>query len=557
MKKPILILSLLLSAVLLMHAAQKRNRDSELSRRLTTFNAMVRELQENYVDTLPLQRTFEAATEAFLSQIDPYTEYYPASEREAFKTMTTGRYGGVGSYIMMRPDSSVYFSGPYEGSPAVKAGIRTGDRILRVDTVDVSRAGSERVSTLLKGEPGTKVQVQIARPYAGPDSLLTFTLQREKLSLPSVPYAGMADPEIGYIKLTSYMEDSPREVSEALESLMKNPKLKGLVLDLRGNGGGLVESAVDIVGLFVPKGTEVLRMKGRTAASQRIYRTTHKPIAPDLPLVVLIDGASASASEITAGALQDLDRALLIGTRSFGKGLVQSTRPMPYDGLLKVTTAKYYIPSGRLIQALDYSHRNPDGSVAAVPDSLARSFLTKGGRTVKDGGGLKPDIEVKWDTPVPLTVALMRENAIFDFGTRYAASHDSIPSPEAFEVTDDIYAQFKQSIDPQTLKYDTRSEKLLSDLRSAAEKEGYMKDTLTLQTLEALKPLLAHDLERDLDIHRPQISQYIAYDLLGRYYFNRGEIIYELLHDDEAMEQALPLLHDRARYKSLLSPQKK
>lgn len=557
MKKPILILSLLLSAVLLMHAAQKRNRDSELSRRLTTFNAMVRELQENYVDTLPLQRTFEAATEAFLSQIDPYTEYYPASEREAFKTMTTGRYGGVGSYIMMRPDSSVYFSGPYEDSPAVKAGIRTGDRILRIDTIDVSRAGSERVSTLLKGEPGTKVQVQIARPFAGPDSLLTFTLKREKLSLPSVPYSGMADPEIGYIKLTSYMEDSPREVREALETLMKNPKLKGLVLDLRGNGGGLVESAIDIVGLFVPKGTEVLRMKGRTAASQRIYRTTHKPIAPDLPLVVLIDGASASASEITAGALQDLDRALLIGTRSFGKGLVQSTRPMPYDGLLKVTTAKYYIPSGRLIQALDYSHRNPDGSVAAVPDSLARSFLTRAGRTVKDGGGLKPDIEVKWDTPVPLTVALMRENAIFDFGTRYAASHDSIPSPVAFEVTDDIYAQFKQSIDPQTLKYDTRSEKLLSDLRSAAEKEGYLKDTLTLQTLEALKPLLAHDLERDLDVHRPQISQYIAYDLLGRYYFNRGEIIYELLHDDEAMERALPLLHDRARYKSLLSPQKK
>ncbi|MDE6243862.1 MAG: peptidase S41, partial [Muribaculaceae bacterium] len=316
----------------------------------------------------------------------------------------------------------------------------------------------------------------------------------------------------------------------------------------------LVESAVEIVNFFVPKGTEVLRMKGREKGSERIYKTTKQPLLPDMPLAVLIDGASASASEITAGALQDLDRAVLIGSRSFGKGLVQSTRPLPYDGMLKVTTAKYYIPSGRLIQALDYSRRNPDGSVAATPDSLCNTFTTRAGRLVKDGGGLQPDIKVEWPQPAPLTIALVRDNWIFDYGTRFAASHPTIAAPQDFVVTDEIYEDFKKSIDPARLKYDKKCEDLLANLRATAEKEGYLNDS-TAAALDALAPMLTHELQRDLDTHRRNISSFIADDLLGRYYYNRGQIIGDL-KEDEATDRAAEILTNPARYREILSAPK-
>ena len=550
--------SLLLTAALLacgmimaLPAIGKRNNDQALTRKLTTFNAMVRELAENYVDTLPVDRTFDAAIGAMLAAIDPYTEYYSSEEKAGFKTMTTGQYGGIGSYILMREDSTVYIDGPYEGSPAARAGLRAGDRIVRIDTTDVRGAGDKRVSSMLKGQPGTSLQVTVERPYAGPDSVLTFSLTREKLELPSVPYYGVEQGDLGYIKLTSYMEKSPQEVRRALEEFKADPAVKGIVLDLRGNGGGLVESAVEIVGFFVPKGTEVLRMKGRDRSADRVYKTTRKPILPDMPLTGLIDGATASATESTAGALQDLDRALLIGTRSFGKGLVQSTRPLPYDGMLKVTTAKYYIPSGRLIQALDYSRRNPDGSVAATPDSLCNSFSTRAGRIVKDGGGLQPDVEVKWDRISPLTMSLIRDRWIYDYGTRYAATHDSMPSPRDFVVTDEIYDDFKSTIDPARLKYDKTSEQILAKLREAAELEGYMNDSTTA-ALDALAPLLTHDLDRDLDTFRKQISHYLAIELAGRYHSTRGEVMRDII-DDPAMEKAAALLRDPAEMKRLLS----
>ena len=544
-------LTLLLAGACVAAPAAERNRDQALTRKLTTFNALVRELAENYVDTLPVDRTFDMAISAMLMSIDPYTEYYSSEEREGFKTMTTGQYGGIGSYIGMRPDSLVYISGPYEGSPAARAGLRTGDRIIAIDTTDVRHAGNERVSALLKGQPGTIVKVQVERPWAGPDSLLTFDIKREKLDIPSVPYYGVTRDDIGYIRLTSYMEKSPEEVREALESFKANPAVKGVVLDLRGNGGGLVESAVEIVNFFVPKGTEVLRMKGREKGSERVYKTTKQPLMPDMPLAVLIDGGSASASEITAGALQDLDRAVLIGSRSFGKGLVQSTRPLPYGGMLKVTTAKYYIPSGRLIQALDYSRRNPDGSVAVTPDSLCNTFTTRAGRLVKDGGGLQPDIKVEWPQVSPLTIALVRDNWIFDFGTRYAAEHPQIPAPQDFVVTDEIYDSFKASIDPERLKYDKTCEDLLEKLRTAAEKEGYMNDSTT-QALDALKPLLTHNLQRDLDTRRSEIARYLTTDLIGRYYYNRGEVIADL-NEDEALDRAAAILRDPAELKAILS----
>lgn len=551
--KPLLPVALLLAAAIAVAApaGARRNGDQALTRKLTTFNALVRELAENYVDTIPVDRTFEAAIGAMLAEIDPYTEYYTSEEKAGFKTMTTGQYGGIGSYILMREDSTVYIDGPYDGSPAARAGLRAGDRIVRIDTTDVRGAGDRRVSSMLKGQPGTSLQVTVERPYAGPDSVLTFSLVREKLELPSVPYYGVEQGDIGYIKLTSYMEKSPQEVRRALEEFKADPAVKGVVLDLRGNGGGLVESAVEIVGFFVPKGTEVLRMKGRDRSADRVYKTTRKPIMPDIPLTVLIDGGSASASEITAGALQDLDRAVLIGTRSFGKGLVQSTRPLPYDGMLKVTTAKYYIPSGRLIQALDYSRRNPDGSVAATPDSLCNSFTTRAGRTVKDGGGLKPDVEVTWERISPLTMSLIRDRWIYDYATRYAATRDSIRSVRDFTVTDEIYDDFRAGLDPARLKYDKTSEQILDRLREAAELEGYMNDS-TAAALDALKPLLAHDLDRDLTTFRKQISHYLAIELAGRYFSTRGEIIRDLV-DDPAMERAAALLRDPAEMRRLLS----
>lgn len=549
-------LTLTIAAMLAVSAAiaatpGRRNGDQALNRQLTTFNAIVRELAENYVDTIAADRTFEAAISALLSEIDPYTEYYTSEERVGFKTMTTGQYGGIGSYILMRQDSTVYISGPYEGSPAARAGLRTGDRIVRIDTTDVRHAGNARVSAMLKGQPGTKVKITVERPYATPDSVFTYNITREKLELPSVPYYGVTRGNLGYIKLTSYMEKSPAEVRRALETFKADPRVTGIVLDLRGNGGGLVESAVEIVNFFLPKGTEVLRMKGRGPGSERVYKTTKQPLMPDIPLAVLIDGASASASEITAGALQDLDRAVLIGSRSFGKGLVQSTRPLPYDGMLKVTTAKYYIPSGRLIQALDYSRRNPDGTVAATPDSLCNSYTTRAGRIVKDGGGLKPDVEITWDRPSPLTIALVRDNWILDFGTRYAATHDTIPAPADFTVTDEIYSQFKASIDPRRLKYDKTCEQLVKSLREAVEKEGYMNPATTA-ALDTLTAMLTHDLDHDLDTHRRQISTYIAYDLLGRYYYTRGEVI-EDLKDDEALDRAAAILSDPAELRRILS----
>lgn len=548
MRKLIPGLAIALSAPVLLYAASGKSHDNAVARNLNTFNTIVRELEANYVDSIPVERTFSAAIAAMLSEIDPYTEYYTAADREGFKTMTTGEYAGIGSYIMQR-DSSVIISGPYEGSPAALAGLRSGDRIIRIDTTDVSRASHDKVSELLRGQAGTKVSVSVARPHSGPDSILTFNIERRKLNLPSVPYYGITQGDMGYIKLTSFMEKSPEEVKKALEEFKANPQVKGVILDLRSNGGGLLESAVEIVNFFVPKGTEVLRTKGRDNRDTKIYRTTKQPLLPDMPVAVLIDGASASASEITAGALQDLDRGVLLGSRSFGKGLVQSTRPLPYDGMLKVTTAKYYIPSGRLIQALDYSRRNPDGTVAATPDSLCHTFKTLHGREVRDGGGLKPDIEIDWGKPSRLVYNLVRDNWVFDYGTQYAATHPSIPSAAEFEITDSIYADFKRSIDPSRLKYDKVCEDMLNNLEKAAELEGYMNDS-TKAEFAVMRKLLTHNLDRDLDTHRKDISGYLATDIIGRYYFNRGEII-QMLKDDEAVEKAAQILRDPAELKKL------
>lgn len=550
MRKFAITIAALAAAVILfgsvIPAASKKSGDAALSRNLTTFNAIVKELKDNYVDSIAPDRAFDAAIDALLATIDPYTEYYSVEEQDALQRMTTGEYGGIGSYLMDR-DSSTYISGPMEGSPAARAGIRAGDRILRVDSIDVSRKLSADVTKVLRGRPNTDVTIILQRPYAA-DSIITVTLTRELLQQPSVPYYTVFD-NTGYILLTSFINKSPAEVKTALEEFRNDPRVENIVIDLRGNGGGLVESAVDILSYFVPKGTEVVRTRGRDAASERIYKTTRSPLFPDIPLAILIDGGTASASEILAGAVQDLDRGVLVGSRSFGKGLVQSTRPLPYSGVLKVTVAKYYTPSGRLIQALDYAHRNEDGSVSRIPDSLTHEYKTLRGRTIRDGGGLAPDTVIDWGKVNRLVYNVVRDNWSFDYATRYAAGHPEIAPAEKFEITDELYADFKKSIDPARFKYDRVMEDAMKQLREIATDEGYMNDSTTA-AFDSLGKLLIHDLDRDLDTHRDEISEYLGSEIVSRYYFDRGKAAYTL-RNDKALKAAREILNS-GRYNNIL-----
>jgi len=531
-------------------AQAPRSNDAALSRNLNTFNAIVKELQLNYVDSLDSEKSLRTAIDAMLSTVDPYTEYYNSEDQEKLQKLTTGEFAGIGSYIMQREGKS-YISQPMEGSPAAIAGLRAGDHILRIDTTDVSSTGSDKVSGMLRGTAGTNVRVTVCRPYVA-DSIITVNIERRKIQEPSVPYSAVIG-KTGYIRLTQFIDKSGREVQDALEAFKNNGNVENIVLDLRGNGGGLVESAVDIVSNFVPKGTEVFRMKYKDPSQEKIYKTTRNPIFPDIPLAVLIDGGTASASEITAGSLQDLDRAILVGSRSYGKGLVQSTRPLPYSGVLKVTVAKYYIPSGRLIQALDWSHRNPDGSAARVPDSLTNVFKTLHGREVRDGGGLRPDSTIDWGNINRLVYNAVSDNWVFDFATRYAAEHPVIPPAEEFTVTDTIYSEFKKSIDPEKFKYDKVCEEMVKQLRETAEQEGYMNDETRAQ-LDTLARLLTHNLDRDLDLHRKDIEEYLGSEIVSRYYYDRGKAAYEI-KDDKAFRDAVSIMEHPEEYKRILGLQ--
>lgn len=536
----------ILAAIITAYAAPQKSADAALARNLTTFNSIVKELQDNYVDSIAPDRAFDAAIDALLATIDPYTEYYPAEEQDALQKMTTGEYGGIGSYLMDR-DSSTYVSAPMENSPAARAGIKAGDRILKVDSIDVSRTLSADVTKVLRGRPNTPVTMTLLRPYAE-DSIITVSLVREMLQQPSVPYHTVVG-NTGYILLTSFINKSPAEVKAVLEEFKGDPRVRNIVLDLRGNGGGLVESAVDILSYFLPKGTEVVRTRGRDGAAERVYKTTRSPLFPDIPVAVLIDGATASASEILAGALQDLDRGVLVGSRSFGKGLVQTTRPLPFSGVLKVTVAKYYTPSGRLIQALDYAHRNEDGSVSRIPDSLTHEYKTLHGRTIRDGGGLVPDTVIDWGKVNRLVYNVVRDNWSFDYATRFAASHPEVAAPEKFVITDSMYADFKKSIDPARFKYDRVMEEAMKQLRDIATEEGYMGDETTA-AFDSLQKLLIHDLDRDLDTHRPEIEEYLGSEIMGRYYYDRGKTAY-MLRNDKAFRAAREILDSR-RYNGIL-----
>ena len=497
------------------------NDDTAVARSLDIFNSLYKELNTFYVDTIDAQKSIENAINAMLDEIDPYTEYIPAKETDEFMTISTGEYGGIGSYLLERTingKKGVYISGPYEGSPAARAGLRSGDRIIMIDGDSTASWSSDQVSKHLKGQANTHLTVTVVRPW-DEDSIKTFSFNRETISVNPVPYYGVTRDNIGYIALTTFNEKSAQQVRDALIELKKDPRVKNIVLDLRSNGGGIVEGAIQIVGYFVPKGTQVLVMRGRDKSSERTYKTTVDPIDTDIPLAVLIDGGSASASEITAGALQDLDRAVIIGSRSFGKGLVQSTRQLPYDGMLKVTIAKYYIPSGRLIQEVDYGNRNDDGTFKKTT-------------TMRD----------RWD---------------FDFATKYVAHHaKDIPNPADFQVTDDIFNEFKAFINPEKFEYDKVCEQQLAALRKTATAEGYMNDSTTA-LFNRLEALLKHDLDHDLDLHRRDISYLLGQEIMDRLYYQRGQV-QTAIKDDEYLDAAKKMFDNSGEYQRILNiPAKK
>ena len=550
-KLPVILL--VISAAALIAVGATRSSKSDISRNLDTFASIYKALQTSYVDTIDADKSMNTAISAMLNEIDPYTEYIPESEQDEFLTISTGEYGGIGAYIMQRPEGGVQVTEPRDGTPSQKAGLRPGDMFLVINGDSVTNADSKTVSNMLRGQAGTDVKVTVKRPYVA-DSILDFTITRSKIDINPVPYYGVERGDIGYIQLTTFNDKTYEKTRDALKALKSNPAVKSIVLDLRGNGGGLLESAVQVVSLFVPKGTEVLRTRGKGLQNERIYKTPYQPVDTDIPMAVLVNSGSASSAEIVTGALQDLDRAVIVGDRSFGKGLVQSTRQLPYNGLLKVTIAKYYIPSGRLIQAIDYSHRNADGSVGRIPDSLTTVWHTRAGREVRDGGGITPDLKVELPEGNRLLYNIIRDNWSFDFANRYAATHATIPPAEQFEVTDTIFNEFKAFINPDKFKYDRTTDLIMEQLEKAVKTEGYL-DTAVQAQMDTLKNLLRHDLNHDLDLNRKAISQYLAGEIVERYYSERGGII-QALKSDMELDSAAAVLHSPERYRSNLAPVK-
>lgn len=525
------------------------SRDARISRNLDIFNSLFKELNAFYVDTLDIDKTMETAINAMLDDIDPYTEYIPATSRADFMVISTGEYGGIGSYIYER-NGKVFISEPYENSPAAKAGLKPGDRIVSIDGENVDGWGSSKVSERLKGQASTVMELVVCRPY-DQDSIKTFHITREKIKVDPVSYYGLTHGNIGYIALETFNEHSAANVKDALLKLKANPEVKKIVLDLRGNGGGLLESAVQLVGLFVPKGTQVLQTRGKTKQQERTYKTTEEPVDTQIPLAVLVDGGSASAAEITAGALQDLDRAVVIGSRSFGKGLVQATRQLPFDALFKVTVSKYYIPSGRLIQEIDYSNKDENGNPKHTVDSTANQYHTANGRLVTGGGGITPDIAIEPATASRLVYNIVRDGWAFDYAVKYASEHPTIPAPEEFKITDEIYDDFKAFIDPTKFEYDKVCETSFSNLKKTAEIEGYLNDE-TRDEFDRLEKLLKHDLNKDLDIHRSDIEKLLAKEIIKSYYYQRGQMIYAL-GQDKVTARASEMFNKPGEYEKILN----
>jgi len=521
----------------------------EIAKNLDIYYTLFRELNLYYVDETKPGDLIKKSIDAMLNSLDPYTVYIPESQMEDFRFMTTGQYGGVGALIREDGDYIV-ITEPYEGFPAQKNDIRAGDVILAVDGLSIKGKSTSEVSELLKGQPKTKINLKLKRH--GITEPIEKTIEREEIKIDAVQYYGVVSDSIGYINLSSFTESSYIEVKNALTKLKENAAVKYLIFDLRRNPGGLLIEAVNITNLFVSKSEIIVSTKGKVKDWDKVYTGMMTPIAPEIPIAVLVNSGSASASEIVSGAIQDLDRGVVIGQRTFGKGLVQTTRPLSYNAKLKVTTAKYYTPSGRCIQALDYTHRNPDGSVGKVPDSLVTPFKTKNGRIVYDGGGVTPDINVEVEQFSNIKASLLTKNLIFDFATLYTIQHQSIPEITKFTITDEIYGQFIDFLKDKDFDYQSESEENLKTLMQTAKEEKYYD--LVKNEAEILKTKLAHDKNKDLQVFKEEIKQSVFQEIASRYYFQKGRIK-ALLISDPVIKEAIAVLQDKTRYKLVLSGQ--
>ena len=494
-------------------------------------NSIIKELLNNYVDTVKLDEILTYGIEAMLNRLDPYTVYIPEEEQEGLEMMISGTYGGIGAIIFKRPGEGVIINEPYEGSPATKAGLQPGDMILSIDGTDVYGLESAECSERMKGKPGTSVRFKVRKVRGG--DTVDISVTRERIHLPDIEYAGMLDDTTGYLRLTGFTTGAAEDTRKEVNRLRKDG-MKRLVLDLRGNGGGAMNEAVDILSIFLPKNTVAVTAKGRRGAGITEYRTNLEPVDVDMPLLVLIDGASASSAEIVAGAIQDLDRGLIMGTRSYGKGLVQSIRPLPYNGQLKITTARYYTPSGRCVQALDYSNRKTDGSVGYVPDSLRKDFKTLHGRTVKDGGGISPDVELSVQRYSRIVYSLVLNGIIEEYTLKYVSEHDSVPSPDDFHLSDAEFEDFVKFAAGKDFDYRSESKALLDEVKKTIKEEGL--GNLAGALTDSLAKAVDLDKAEIIRYNKDQITPFIEEEIIIRYYFQPAGVKIRLRTDNQLHE---------------------
>lgn len=541
-------IALIFAVIVITITANAQNSNNfEISKNLEIYATLFRELNKNYVDEISPGELMNTGIDAMLESLDPYTVYISETEVEDIKFITTGQYGGIGALIHKQNDY-VVISEPYENNPAHQNGLIAGDIILEVDGKSMKDKSTGDVSTLLKGQPGTMVSLLVER--AGFDEPIAFELERKNVKIDNVPYYGMLNSDVGYIKLTGFTQEAGKEVKTAFMELRNDNELKGLILDLRGNGGGLLQEAVKITNIFVDKGEMVVSTKGKIAVKNHTYRTTQPALDTEIPLVVLVDNSSASASEIVAGALQDHDRAVIVGQTTFGKGLVQNVIPLAYNSQAKITVAKYYIPSGRCIQEIDYSHKNENGDAAKVPDSLIMAFKTRNGRVVYDGHGIDPDVEVDRATMSDIGYTLVTDFLVFDFANQFVRENATIPPADEFEITADIYDDFVAFINEKGFDYSTRVEESLEKFRKSAEKGEVFSDIeaefdALSQKLNALK---ADDIEKN----REEISLVLKLEIVSRYYYQTGKIMATLASDEE-IAKALELMKEQESYAAILA----
>lgn len=532
-----------------------RDHDFKTAKNMDIFNSIYKNLDLMYVDTLDAEEVVGNGIKAMLGSLDPYTTYYPEEKVNELKNMLTGKYAGVGAVVRYNFQlQRVCISEPYENMPAAEVGLKKGDIILSIDNEDMTNKDVAYVSDHLRGDPGTSFIIKVKRPSTG--KTLKMKITRRTIQMPFLPYYGMLEGGFGYINFNSFTDNCAKDVRRAFIDLKKQGA-KGLVFDLRNNGGGSVSEAVSIINMFLPKGKTVLKMQGKLQRSNKEYKTSVEPVDSVMPMVVLVNGNSASASEIMSGSLQDYDRAIILGTRTYGKGLVQTTMDLPYNGQMKLTTAKYYIPSGRCVQALNYKHAK-GGYVEHVPDSLTKVFYTANGREVRDGGGVKPDVEVKPDSlpNIAFYLAGARDSneVMLNYEVDYIAKHPAIAPAKDFALTDADYDEFKARVLKADFKYDRETEKYLKDLEKLAKFEGYYDDAKP--EFEALKKKLSHNVAKDLDYNKEYIKQLLENEIVAAYYFQAGAIQNSLRYDKQ-IKEAVKLLNSPEEYSKILRPAKK